>query len=187
MLAVALAAAPAPGAARQSPSLSFFSSGSGAHADWLHTLDQPPGDTDGQAIRVVDTTEGYAGADVKHAEGQPTATYPDSSFDFKASMTGPSLGYPRLHYFFSDGGNAYLRAADVDDDVAARRGQQLKQQRRTCGYAFGQTWSQVQACHAGTIVTEIVFLTDPGIDVEFRVDNLNTAGKVISSASDNER
>ena len=36
-------------------------------------------------------------------------------------------------------------------------------------------------------MTEIVFVTDPGIDVTFLVDNLDTAGKVISNASDNAR
>ena len=37
--------------------MSFFSGGNGAHADWLATLDQPPGDLDNQAIRLL-TTDG---------------------------------------------------------------------------------------------------------------------------------
>src|SRR5687767_9220066 len=101
--------APADAAPRQSPSLHFFSGGGGGHADWFHTDDQPAGDTDQQAFRVVATTTGYAGAVVEHADGLPTATYPNSSFDFKASQAGSSLGYPRLVYVFSDGGNASLR------------------------------------------------------------------------------
>jgi len=36
-----------------SPTLSFFSGGAGAHADWLVTADQPLGDTDNQAIRLA--------------------------------------------------------------------------------------------------------------------------------------
>ena len=32
---------------------SFFSGGLGAHADWFVTTDQPPGDTDNQAVRLI--------------------------------------------------------------------------------------------------------------------------------------
>src|SRR5207253_3249626 len=55
-----------------SPTLSFFSGGNGAHADWLVTADQPPGDTDSQAIRLLTTDgaptfeHGYAGILVHH-------------------------------------------------------------------------------------------------------------------------
>ena len=85
------------------PTLSFFSSGGGAHAGWLHTDDQPPGDTDQQAIRIHDTLTGYAGVLVHHVYGIPTAAYPNSSFDFKSNLASPSsLGYPRLEILFSD-------------------------------------------------------------------------------------
>src|SRR5438552_8526855 len=69
-----------------SPTLSFFSGGDGAHADWLATSDQPPGDTDNQAIRLQTTNDaptfekGYAGIVVHHVSGIPAANFPDSSF-----------------------------------------------------------------------------------------------------------
>src|SRR5438132_511221 len=68
------------------PTLSFFSGGNGAHADWLVTSDQPPGDTDNQAIRLLTTdgaptfAKGYAGILVHHITGIPAAAFPDSSF-----------------------------------------------------------------------------------------------------------
>jgi hypothetical protein len=64
------------------PTLSFFSGGDGAHADWLVTSDQPPGDTDNQAIRLLTTNgaptfaKGYAGISVHHVTGIPA----DSTF-----------------------------------------------------------------------------------------------------------
>src|SRR5919108_623085 len=79
------------------PTLSFFSSGGGAHAGWLHTDDQPPGDTDQQAMQIHVTATGYAGILVHHVYGWPTATFPNSTFDFKSNLVSPSsLGYPRL-------------------------------------------------------------------------------------------
>jgi len=65
------------------PTLSFFSGGQGAHADWLATSDQPPGDTDNQAIRLLTTDgaptyeKGYAGILVHHVTGIPAADFPD--------------------------------------------------------------------------------------------------------------
>ena len=63
-----------------SPTLSFFSGGGGAHADWFRSDDQPPGDTDGQAIRLLTTTTGYAGILFHHVTGIPAAEFPDSEF-----------------------------------------------------------------------------------------------------------
>jgi hypothetical protein len=80
-----------------SPTLSFFSGGGGAHADWLATSDQPPGDTDNQAIRLLTTTasNGFAGILVHHVAGIPAASFPDSSFWLKAPRT-LSLGPPSV-------------------------------------------------------------------------------------------
>src|SRR3954463_3596786 len=92
------------------PTLSFFSGGGGAHAGWVHTDDQPPGDTDGQAIHIHVTPTGYAGVLVHHVYGTPTAEYPTSKYDFRCvNCAGPSLGSPRLVIQFSDGGDASLR------------------------------------------------------------------------------
>src|SRR6266699_3221498 len=64
------------------PTLSFFSGGNGAHADWFATIDQPPGDIDNQAIRLLTTngapsfTMGYAGITIHHVTGIPAADFP---------------------------------------------------------------------------------------------------------------
>jgi hypothetical protein len=181
---VATAVAPAQ-ARRTSPSLSFFSGGGGAHADWLHTDDQPAGDLDQQAFRVVATAVGYAGADVKHAEGLPTASYPASSFDFKANQAGPSLGSPRLMYFFSDGGRADLRPLVWEPEWNKVDGNNWDNNGGPCGFQFQRTWDEIKACHPNTIVTNIVFVADPGREVTFLVDNLAVLDTVISHARDN--
>src|SRR5207244_9743642 len=83
LMAPAIAPADSSGPA---PTLSFCSGGEGAHADWLATTDQPPGDTDNQAIRLQTTNgaptyaKGYAGILVHHVTGIPAALFPDSSF-----------------------------------------------------------------------------------------------------------
>src|SRR5689334_1101899 len=80
-----------------SPTLSFFSGGNGAHADWLATDDQPPSDTDNQAIRLLTVSDptfahGYAGILVHHVTGIPAAMFPDSAFWNKTPC--PSFGTP---------------------------------------------------------------------------------------------
>lgn len=173
------------------PTLSFFSGGGGAHADWFHTYDQPPGDTDNQAIRIHDTTDpnGYAGVLVHHVYGQPTATFPDSKFDFKSNLVSPSsLGYPRLVILFSDGGRAELRPltwqqswTTVVDPNWDNHGGATP----SCLFMYETTWPDVQSCHPGTFITNAYITTDPGIDVTFYIDNLMVDGKTFSSASDN--
>jgi hypothetical protein len=55
-----------------------------------------------QAIQIQDTTTGYAGVLIHHVYGIPTASLPNSSFDFKSDLAAPNLGYPRLVILFSD-------------------------------------------------------------------------------------
>src|SRR5215210_5310864 len=165
--------------------LSFFSGGGGAHAGWTHTDDQPPGDTDQQAIQIHDTTTGYAGVLVHHVYGWPTATFPNSKFDFKSNLLGASLGYPRLVIRFSDGGRAELRPLTWQQTWTTVADPNWDNNGGTCGFLFQTSWNTVQACHAGTFVTNAYMTTDPGIDVTFLIDNLSVAGKNFSSASDN--
>lgn len=169
-----------------SPTLSFFSGGGGAHAGWVATDDQPPGDTDNQAIQIHDTTASYAGVLVHHVYGWPTASFPNSSFWFTSDLTAASLGYPRLVIQFSDGGNAALRPltwqptwSEVQDPNWDNNAGGI------CGFQYEVTWQVIQSCHPGTFITNEYITTDPGIDVDFLIDDLYTAGKFWSSASDN--
>ena len=169
------------------PTLSFFSGGGGAHAGWVHTDDQPPGDTDQQAIRIHDTIDpyGYAGVLVHHVYGIPTASFPNSKFDFKADRVGPSVGYPRLVIVFSDGGRAELRPLTWQPTWTTVQDPDWDNKGGTCGFLYEQSWNAIQACHIGTFVTNAYITTDPGVDVTFWIDNLEVAGKNFSSASDN--
>src|ERR1041385_1151609 len=100
-----------------SPTLSFFSGGNGAHADWLATSDQPPGDTDGQAIRLLTVNgaptfaQGYAGILVHHVTGIPATSFPDSSFWNRTPspyfFEPYTLGSPRLVVEFQDATGQY--------------------------------------------------------------------------------
>lgn len=166
--------------------LSFFSGGGGAHAGWMHSNDQPPGDTDEQVIRIQDTTVGYAGSLVHHVYGTPTAAFPNSTFDFKSNLISPSsLGYPRLVIRFSDGGRAELRPLTWQQTWSTVADPNWDNNGGTCGFVYETTWNTVQGCHAGTFVTNAFITTDPGIEVEFLIDNLNVAGKQFSRAADN--
>lgn len=166
--------------------LSFFSSGSGAHAGWVHTDDQPAVDTDySQAIQIHTTDAGYAGVLVHHVYGWPTAAFPNSSFDFKAAVPGPSLGSPRLVILFSDGGNAVLRPLSWTTYWQKVADPNWDNTGGACGFVYETTWNTIKACHLGTVVTNEYITTDPGLPNDFLIDNLATAGKTFSNASDN--
>ena len=168
------------------PTLSFFSSGGGAHAGWLHTSDQPAGDTDQQAIQIHDTASGYAGVLVHHVYGTPTAAFPNSKFDFKSNLASPSsLGYPRLVILFSDGGNASLRPLSWQQNWTTVQDPNWDNNAGGCGFLFETSWQNIQACHPATFVTNAYITTDPGIDVTFLIDNLTVDGKTFSNAGDN--
>jgi hypothetical protein len=110
-----------------SPTLSFFSGGLGAHADWLATDDQPPGDLDNQAIRLLtvnDTptySQGYAGILVHHVTGIPAELFPDSSFWNKTPDTylfePYTQGSPRLVVEFQNAAGQFDGYADLRENV----------------------------------------------------------------------
>src|SRR5436305_9323153 len=109
------------------PTLSFFSGGNGAHADWLATSDQPPGDTDNQAIRLLTTNgaptfqKGYAGILVHHVTGIPAAAFPDSAFWNKTPYTYPgepgTVGSPRLIVEFQNALGQFDGYADLRENT----------------------------------------------------------------------
>lgn len=167
------------------PTLSFFSGGGGAHAGWVHTDDQPAGDTDQQAIRIHATTTSFAGVLVHHVYGMPTASFPNSKFDFKADQPGPSLGYPRLVIRFSDGGRAELRPLTWQQNWTTVVDPNWDNNGGSCGFLFQTSWNIIQGCHVGTFITNAFITTDPGRDVTFHIDNLEVAGKSFSAAADN--
>jgi hypothetical protein len=174
--------------------LSFFSGGDGAYVDWLVTTDQPPGDTDNQAIRLLTINGaptfamGYAGILVHHVTGIPATSFPDSSFWAKAPAGG-TLGSPRLVVEFQDGDaeldqnvrtGGWQHVSDVDD--YPNSGWDIHS--ASCPFLYHQKWAMAQSCHAADTVLA-VFLVADAYGIYHLIDDINVDGKTFSSAADN--
>jgi hypothetical protein len=202
LIASALAAASAAPAGRSAPTLSFFSGGGGAHADWLVTDDQPPGDTDSQAIRLLTTNgapsyaHGYAGILFHHVAGIPTAAFPDSEFWVKTpSFTGASLGSPRLVVEFQDAAGNFVGYGDLRplgltptwQDVNAKTdpiNAGWDVMGGPCGFRYQTQWEVVQSCFAGDAVLSVFIVAD-AYGIYHLIDDITVNNKTFSSASDN--
>jgi hypothetical protein len=187
ILALALAAAPASADSGSAPAkLDFWSGGKGAQAHWQNDPADSTADDNTQDIEIVTTADGgYAGFEVRHVEGTPTAAYPSSSFEVKSDYNGPSFGSPRLVVRFSDGGSATLRPNGDNTTSWQTVGDgNWDNSGGTCGFLYQTNWSTVQGCHAGTTVTSVFMVADPYGHTHW-IDNLNTAGVVFSDARAN--
>jgi hypothetical protein len=196
-----LLAMPSASLADPGVTLSFFSGGLGAHADWLATSDQPPGDSDNQAIRLLTVndaptfSQGFAGVLFHHVAGIPAVAFPDSDFWVKTpDFAGPSLGSPRLVVEFvtaagTPDGDAQLRPLalapawqHVSDTNLATSGWDVHS--TTCAFVFNTTWAVAQTCHAGDFV-QTVFIVADAYGINHRLDDITVDGKRFSSAADN--
>jgi hypothetical protein len=165
--------------------LSFCGTDAGGSAHWQNDPDDSPNDDNTQDIEMVTTAPaGFARIDVMHVFGTPTADYPNSSYEVKSNMAGPSLGSPRLVVNFSDGGSGHLRPLMNSMSWQLVADPNWDNNGGTCGFVFQTTWQNVQSCHAGTFVTSVHWVADPyGFTHWF--DNLNTNGRVWNEAQDN--
>ena len=184
------------------PTLSFFSGGDGAQAHWLATADQPPQDSDNQAIELQTTNDapsfskGYAGILVHHVTGIPAAAFPDSSFWLKTpDAAGPSLGSPRLVVEFQDAlgnfdGYGDLRPLTLTpswqdvNDTTSYPNSGWDVMGGPCGFQYNVHWSDVQACFAAD-TTLAVFVVADAYGIDHLIDDVTVGGKTFSSASDN--
>jgi hypothetical protein len=192
------------------PTLSFFSGGGGAQAHWFVTTDQPPGDTDNQAIQLNTTNDaptyakGYAGILVHHVTGIPAAEFPDSEFWNKTPQ--PYLfepytqGSPRLVVEFQnaagqhDGyadlrentrGNGWEDVSDVNDYPNSAWDVMNVLPSNPCyPFRYNLQWPDVQSCFAGD-TTLSVFLVADAYGINHLIDDITVDGKTFSSASDN--
>ena len=192
-----------------SPTLSFFSGGNGAHADWLRTDDQPPGDTDHQAIRLLTTNgaptfdHGYAGVLFHHVTGIPADEFPDSSFWNRTPDPYPfepyTQGSPRLVVAFQNALGQYDGYADLrevtrfndwervsdETDYPNSAWDVMNKPTAPCaGFTYSLTWNEVQQCFAGD-TTLAVYLVADAYGVYQLIDDITVKGKTFSSASDN--
>jgi hypothetical protein len=184
------------------PTLSFFSGGDGAQGHWLSTSDQPPGDTDNQAIQLQTTNDaptyshGYAGILVHHVTGIPAATFPDSEFWVKTTnYTGASLGSPRLVVEFQDAGGNFVGYGDLRPLTLSSSWQDVNDTSMygpsgwdvmggPCGFRYNVHWTDVQGCFTGDTVLAVFIVAD-AYGINHLVDDITVAGKTFSSASDN--
>jgi hypothetical protein len=187
------------------PTLSFFSGGNGAHADWFATDDQPPGDTDNQAIRLLTVNgaptfqHGYAGILVHHVTGIPAMSFPDSSFWNRTPS--PYLfepytqGSPRLVVEFQDALGQYSGDAELDQNLRLHDWEHVSDlddypnsgwdiHSASCPYLYHQMWNVAQTCHAGETVLSVYIVAD-AYGIYHLIDDIEVAGKTFSSASDN--
>lgn len=184
------------------PTLSFFSGGDGANAHWLNTVDQPPGDSDNQAIQLQTTndaptfSQGYAGILVHHVTGIPAAAFPDSAFWLRTTnYTGPSLGSPRLVVEFQDAAGNYVGNGQLRPLTLTPYWQDVNDQGSypnsgwdvsggTCGYLYNVKWQTVQSCFASDTVLSVFIVAD-AYGYNHLIDDITVDGKTFSSASDN--
>jgi hypothetical protein len=188
-----------------SPTLSFFSGGDGAHAGWLATIDQPPGDTDNQAIQIQTTndaptfSQGYAGILVHHVTGIPAAAFPDSSFwnrtPYPYLFEPYTQGSPRLVVEFQDAAGAFDGYADLREntrlndwefvsDVADYPNSAWDVMGGPCGFRYNVQWPIAQGCFAGDTVLSVFLIAD-AYGIYHLIDDITVDGKRFSSASDN--
>lgn len=199
-LLVAAPAAASADSGKAPTTMSFFSGGGGAHADWLVTADQPPGDMDKQAIRLLTTFgQGYAGILFHHVEGIPALAFPNSSFWNRTPSPyfaePATLGSPRLIVAFQNAlgeysgdaqlrqntrGNGWEHVSDVDN--YPNSGWDIHS--ASCPFIYNGTWGQAQTCHAGEYVSTVFLTTDP-YGIYHLIDDIEVNGKLFSSASDN--
>jgi hypothetical protein len=190
-----------------SPTLSFFSGGNGAHADWLATGDQPPGDSDNQAIRLLTTNgaptfaHGYAGILIHHVTGIPAADFPDSSFWNKTPETPYfgepyTLGSPRLIVEFQTAAGQFDGYADLNQNTRLNGWEYVSDTFNypnsgwdtmggaPCGFLYHVKWPAIQSCFAND-TTLAVFIVADAYGISHLIDDINVNGKLFSSASDN--
>ncbi len=200
-----LLTSPTTALASASPTLSFFSGGDGAHADWLATSDQPPGDVDNQAIRLLTTNDaptfskGYAGILVHHVTGIPVEAFPDSSFWNKTPdvyFDEPyTLGSPRLVVEFQDSTGQFVGYGDLRENTRLNGWEDVSDQTNypnaawdvmggPCGFRYNVHWSDVQGCFSGDTTLAVFLVADP-YGVFHLIDDINVDGKTFSSAGDN--
>jgi len=217
MLALALLTRPTLGLAdngNASPTLSFFSGGNGAHADWLRTDDQPPGDTDTQAIRLLTTNgaptfdHGYAGILVHHVTGIPAELFPDSAFWNKTpcpySGNPATLGSPRLVVEFQNAAGQFDGYGALRENIRGCDWEQVSDAEfptpnstpgaypnsawdvmgGPCGFSYNVNWSDVQGCFAGH-TTLAVFIVADAYGIYHLIDDITVNGKTFSRAGDN--
>jgi hypothetical protein len=187
------------------PTLSFFSGGNGAHADWLATDDQPPGDTDNQAIRLLTTNgaptfeKGYAGILVHHVTGIPAAEFPDSSFWNKTPDTyifePYTQGSPRLVVLFQNAAGEFNGYGALRENTRLNDWEEVSDVNNypnaawdvmggPCVFMYNVKWPTVQSCFTGHTTLSVYIIAD-AYGIYHLIDDITVNGKTFSKAGDN--
>ena len=198
-----------------SPTLSFFSGGLGAHADWLATSDQPTGDTDNQAIRLLTVNDaptfeqGYAGILVHHVTGIPAADFPDSAFWNKTPCPyfgmPATLGTPRLVVLFQNALGQSDGYGDLRENTRGCNWEMVSDAEfpapnttpgaypnsawdimgKLCPYAHYNVVWSVVQACFAGDTTLAVYITTDAYGIYHLIDDITVDGKTFSSGSDN--
>jgi hypothetical protein len=198
-----------------SPTLSFFSGGNGAHADWFVTADQPPGDTDNRAIRLLTTNgaptfeHGYAGILVHHVTGIPAEAFPDSAFWNKTPCPYVGMvatfGSPRLVVEFQDASGKFDGYGDLRENTRGCNDwekvsdSEFVTPNGTAGVYPNSGWDVMgKTCATPYNVqwsdvqacfagdtTLAVFIVADAYGIYHLIDDITVNGKTFSNASDN--
>lgn len=180
MLALALSLAGAPTASAE---LQVF-------ARWVDTDTPPPGETDPSVIDL--SVAGTAGGGFDSASSARftgfSETLPESSptYDFRASVSGPSGGSPRLTLRLSNGGGE-LRPREVSAGQWTHMDGQSSWDSYggTCGYRTELSYAQLRACHLEETVFGLELWNDSGwlypAGYQVFVDNVTYNGERVSN------
>jgi hypothetical protein len=185
MLALALSLAGAPPAAAE---LQVF-------ARWADTNDPPPGETDPSVIDL--SVSGTAGGGFSSASSArftgfsktPPASSP--SYDFRASVSGPSGGSPRLKLGLTNGGGMLRPRTLVAGQWTHMDGQSSwDNYGGTCGYRTELSYAELLACHPDETVVALELYSDSGWlypdGYQLFVDNVTYNGERVSNEDLNE-
>jgi len=189
------------------PTLSFFSGGDGAQAHWLVTSDQPPGDTDNQAIQLQTTNDaptyakGYAGILVHHVTGIPAGDFPDSEFWNETPQPyifePYTQGSPRLVVEFQNAAGQFDGYGDLRENTRGNGWEDVSDVTNypnaawdvmggpaPCGFLYNVKWQAVQTCFANDTVLSVFVVAD-AYGINHLIDDITVDGKTFSSAADN--
>jgi hypothetical protein len=186
-----------------SPTLSFFSGGNGAQADWIVTSDQPPQDIDNLAIRLETTNgaptfeHGYAGILFHHVTGIQAAAFSDSSFWSKTPYApGATLGSPRLVVQFQNAAGQFDGYGDLRQNARGNDWEFVSDEGPSypnsawdvmggpCVFRYNVKWSVVQSCFAGDTTLSVYIVAD-AYGIYHLIDDITVNGKTFSKAADN--
>jgi hypothetical protein len=193
LIALTLSAVALAPARDASTSLSFFSGGHGARANWV---------ANNQAIRLSTTklaashVQGFAGVFVQHVAGIPATQFPDASFRSKAAdKPGLTLGSPRLMVEFVTRRGTFVGYAALSETERGSGWEAVNDRTNfpkaswevnggPCGSLARLKWATVQTCFVRDKVASVFIVAD-AFGIDQLIDDITVNGATFSDDQDN--